>query len=166
MVPANFTSRCQHPILLRSLCSGVAILLASCSYNMKNQTYSQFATVTPHFSSINAGIIQVQCLPCHSSSGGAPDFTSYNNVMKRVKAGLPSSSSFYSEVASGSMPLDRPMLSDDAILAIYQWIQNGAANDKIIHKASFYNGLNYFDFHILWNGLCQCVYESCSSRLC
>lgn len=111
------------------LIAAAALVISACGYHRKNEVYSQAATVTPHFSSIAAGIIQTQCYPCHSPSGGAPDFSTYDGVLRRVKAGDAGSSSFYTEVESGSMPEYRPQLSDDDILAIYQWIQNGAPND-------------------------------------
>ena len=111
------------------LCIVITVVVASCGYHPKNQNYSQFATVTPHFSSISAGIITPKCLPCHSSTGGAPDFSDYKGVFKRLKAGSADSSSFYTAITSGSMPVDRPMLSDDEILAVYQWIEAGAQND-------------------------------------
>ncbi len=107
----------------------VSALIPGCSYDRKSETYSQAAITTPHYSSINANIIQRKCLPCHTQSGGAPDFTTYNGVLRRIKIGAPETSSFYTEIESGSMPEERPMLSDDEILAVYQWIQNGAAND-------------------------------------
>ena len=103
--------------------------ISSCGYHIKGEQYSRLATATPHYSSINAQIIQIQCMPCHTTSGGAPDFTTYDGLLKRVKAGNPDSSSLYTEVSSGDMPVDRPQLSDDDIIAIYQWIQNGAQND-------------------------------------
>lgn len=106
-----------------------SVPLSGCGYHVKSEQYSQLATVTPHFSSINAGVIQTQCMPCHSPSGGAPDFSTYASVLRRVKPGNAESSSLYTSVSSGSMPQERPQLSDDDILAIYQWIQNGAPND-------------------------------------
>jgi uncharacterized membrane protein len=106
-----------------------SIVTSSCYYHSKNQDYSSAATVTPHFSSINPGIIQTKCMPCHNSSGGKTDFTSYDGVYASVQPYAASSSSLYTQITSGDMPRDRPMLSDDEILAIYQWIQNGAPND-------------------------------------
>lgn len=107
----------------------LASVLVDCGYHRKNENYSQAATITPHFSSINAGIIQPKCVSCHSPSGGAPDFTTYGGVLRRVKPSSASTSSFYTAVESGSMPIDSPQLSDDEILAIFQWVQNGAPND-------------------------------------
>ena len=101
----------------------------ACGYHSKNQDYSQLATVKPTFSSISAGIITPKCMPCHNPTGGAPDFSNYKGVFKRIEAGSADRSSFYTALTSGSMPVDRPMLSDDDILAVYQWIQAGAQND-------------------------------------
>ena len=112
-----------------SLCFLATLAITACGYHQKNQSYSPLATVTPTYSSINAGIITPKCLPCHSSTGGAPDFSDYKGLFKRVHAGSPDSSSLYTAISSGSMPVDRPMLSDDDILAVYQWIQAGAQND-------------------------------------
>ena len=103
--------------------------LTNCYYHRKNETYSSAATVTPHFSSINAEIIQPKCMPCHNSSMEKTDFSTYAGVLRHAIPHSPSSSAFYNQVEAGSMPIDRAMLSDDEILAIYQWIQNGAPND-------------------------------------
>jgi hypothetical protein len=106
---------------------GIAFL-ASCSYDQKSQEYSATVQVTPHFSSINALIIQPKCMPCHAGRRGS-DFTTYEGVLNRVVAGDPAASRFYTDVRDGKMPIYQPMLSDDELLAIYQWIQNGAKND-------------------------------------
>ncbi len=106
-----------------------SIALVQCGYQRRNEDYSQLASVTPHFSSVNLNIIQPKCLPCHTQTGGAPSFTTYLEISRRIKPYQANSSSFYTTVESGSMPIGRPMLSDDEILAIYQWIQNGALND-------------------------------------
>ena len=106
------------------------LFLTNCYYHRKNEDYSSAATVTPHFSSINPGIIQAKCMPCHDASQkGGRDFSSYNGVFAHIVPGSASGSAFYTQVQNGSMPIDRPMLNDDEILAIYQWIQNGAPND-------------------------------------
>lgn len=112
--------------LLLSLFVGGTV---GCGYHRKNETYSQLATVGPHYSSIAANIVGPKCLPCHAPDGGAPDFTSYTGVMSKVRIGDPENSDFYTVVEAGDMPIGRPMLSDDEILAIYQWIRNGAPND-------------------------------------
>ncbi|MBS1963577.1 MAG: cytochrome c [Bdellovibrionales bacterium] len=104
-------------------------LVAGCGYTRKNENYSQLATVGPHYSSIAANIVAPKCYPCHAPGGGAPDFTSYAGVRDQVLPGDPGGSGFYTEVEAGDMPIGRPMLSDDEILAIYQWIRNGAPND-------------------------------------
>jgi hypothetical protein len=105
------------------------VLLAGCSYTRKNSNYSSTASVTPNFSSINSTVIQPKCMPCHQPGGGTHDFSSYSGVMLQVNPGSPDGSTFYKVLEAGSMPVDRPMLSDDEILAVYQWIQNGAQND-------------------------------------
>jgi hypothetical protein len=104
------------------------LVLASCSYDRKAEVYSANSAVTPHFSSINANIIQPKCMPCHADRRGS-NFSSHSGVLERVTAGDPTRSRFYTSVEDGSMPIDRPMLSDDELLAIYQWIRNGAPND-------------------------------------
>jgi mono/diheme cytochrome c family protein len=108
-----------------------AILLCGCSYDRKSEEYSALATVMPTYSSINAQIIQPKCMTCHGPGGEAEniDFTTYAGVYRNVKPGKAESSRIYNEVESGDMPQYRPQLSDDEILAIYQWIQNGAPND-------------------------------------
>ena len=68
-------------------------------------------------------------MPCHQPGGGTHDFSSYSGVMLQVNPGSPGGSTFYKVLEAGTMPVDRPMLSDDEILAVYQWIQNGAQND-------------------------------------
>jgi len=104
-------------------------ITTSCYYHRKNETYSSAATVTPHFSSINEGIIQPKCMPCHDSSEEHRSFATYAGVLEFVTKGAPYSSSFYVQIENGTMPVDRAMLTDDEILAVYQWIQNGAPND-------------------------------------
>ena len=103
--------------------------LTACYYHRKNETFSSVASVAPHFSSINSGIIQPKCMPCHDSSMKGRDFSSYAGVLKLTTPYAPGSSSFYTQIEAGTMPVDRPMLSDDEILAIYEWIKNGALND-------------------------------------
>jgi hypothetical protein len=119
--------------LLTVVGSSLALLLPpalpGCGYSRKNESYSTEAAVEPKFASIASRIIVPKCLPCHSHDGGAPDLASYSAVARRVRAGNPERSEFYTSVESGSMPVDRPMLSDDELLAIFQWIRNGAAND-------------------------------------
>jgi len=102
------------------------LALTGCGYDRKAEIYSATATTTPHFSSIRANILP-KCLPCHST--GESSFTAYSGVLKRVSPGSPRASKFYTELESGDMPVDQPMLSDDDLLAVDQWIQNGAAND-------------------------------------
>ena len=118
-------NRFDRPLLMAGAWAG---LLAGCSYDQKAQVYSSTASVTPHFSSINSNIIQPKCMPCHAGRRGS-DFSSYNGVLNRVKIGNPDGSRLYTDVRDGSMPINKPQLTDDEILAIYQWIQNGAPND-------------------------------------
>lgn len=106
-----------------------AFVLSGCFYRWKDPSYSSAATATPHFSSINSLIIQPKCLPCHDGSANEINFSTYSGVLEKISPNAPDSSDLYKQVSSGSMPEDLPMLSDDEILAIYQWIQNGAPND-------------------------------------
>jgi hypothetical protein len=81
----------------------------SCYYHRKNETYSSAATVTPHFSSINAGIIQPKCLPCHDASNKGKDLSNYAGVFAHATPFSAASSMIYTQVESGAMPIDRPI---------------------------------------------------------
>jgi hypothetical protein len=108
--------------------AAVSLAVLGCSYSRKDETYSATAAITPHYSSIRANIINPICLPCHESVRQAT-FATYASVLGQIRPGNPEASRFYTEVKDGTMPIDRPMLTDDQLLAIYQWIRNGAPND-------------------------------------
>lgn len=75
------------------------------------------------FKGINNGVIQPQCLSCHT--GGNRDLSSYDSVMRYVVAGKPEVSKLCEVVQNKTMPLGKSMdqkLIDD----VCKWITQGA----------------------------------------
>ena len=85
------------------------------------------------FSWIKANVYDGACIGCHNAAKplGHVDLTSYEKSVegKIVVTGKPDESSLYAQVASGKMPKGKGQLPDDQILAIADWIRNGAKND-------------------------------------
>lgn len=74
-----------------------------------------------------APIISNHCLSCHSSGSGVLRLDSYNEVMKVVQPGVVEQSLLYDSIVSGRMPKgDRPMVSDEDLKKIQDWIKLGA----------------------------------------
>lgn len=85
-------------------------------------------TIIP-FSAVQSQVLNPQCLGCHSASNasGGVDLSSYAKVVTLVKAGNPSSSLLYTEIASGSMPMGGTLAPELKTL-VYNWIATGANN--------------------------------------
>jgi len=53
----------------------------------------------------------------------------FATLQKRIVRGQPNSSSLYTHLASGAMPLGRPRFSDAELARVRAWILGGAPND-------------------------------------
>ncbi len=95
--------------------------------------------VEPNFLSIRDNIIVPKCIKCHNTQGKASDvpFESYEDLISGVMyttviSGQPDESSFYTSLladASKRMPPKSSSiqpLSDEQILSVRIWIENGA----------------------------------------
>ena len=102
--------------------------IGGCGYrDFKTMTLSGAAQVTPTFSSISEKILLPKCVQCHDSR--RRNFSTYAGIINDVEAYRPEESELDEVVQEGSMPIGIPVLSDDEVIAIYLWIQNGAKND-------------------------------------
>jgi mono/diheme cytochrome c family protein len=90
---------------------------------------ANYFTSSAGYSELDQKIFKSKCLSCHSS--GSTNFSSYSALMAggSVVAGNPAASALYQEVSSGRMPKNFPMLAENEIQAIYDWIADGALND-------------------------------------
>jgi mono/diheme cytochrome c family protein len=86
---------------------------------------------SPVFSDIQSRIITPSCIKCHGGAhpSGKVDLSSYAAIMAKAKlviSGNPQGSSFYTEIATGSMPKKRTHLSPTLVSMAYDWIKAGA----------------------------------------
>ena len=87
------------------------------------------ATIT--FSSIKSDVMQNACMNCHNgplAAGANIDLSTYGSTLGYITPGSPSSSTFYTDLQSGRMPLGGS-LSSSQIQEVSDWIMNGAPND-------------------------------------
>ena len=105
---------------------GVAVLgLSSCTHksdltNLRVVSFNK--EVLP--------IFQTSCGQCHASKG--KNFTTYDGIMKDVKAGNANQSNIYTTITSSISrmpPTSHDALNQDQRSLIYVWIQQGAKNN-------------------------------------
>lgn len=108
---------------------GILVCVISCSEKPKDSS-PQVAKMEPTYAAIQAQIIKVQCLDCHTgvSSSSRIDLSTYESLLTNeiVVPGSPDASKFYSAIHSGSMPKGFARLPDNQIQAVFDWIKNGA----------------------------------------
>jgi len=97
-------------------------LVACGNYRLKaGAALSAQSLTRPTYTSIRETIILPKCAHCHTG-GEEGDFTRH--------AGLAGASEdLFESVSTGGMPPDAPMLTDDEILALRDWVAKGAPND-------------------------------------
>ncbi len=95
-------------------------------------------TPKPTFAWISTNVLNAKCAKCHSGGGAKAGFNveSYDSIMaytndffvKAVEPKSPEASLLYTTVKpGGSMPPSRDSkLSPEVVVAIYDWIKNGA----------------------------------------
>ena len=113
---------------------GLAFLLFRCGYHEEKEGTETPVSITPTFGSIQSVILTPKCVRCHSGQRApqAVDLTEYRLLMRGgaegpiVVPGDPEASPFYQVLRSGAMPQGGPMLSELEIMAVYEWINQGA----------------------------------------
>jgi mono/diheme cytochrome c family protein len=95
------------------------------------QAEGSVSSVSPNNSALTTqavSILQTNCASCHGSSGqgGVSNITNPSNLVATnlIVPGDPASSTLYTAISSGTMPLNGPLSSSDATV-IRQWIQTG-----------------------------------------
>ena len=86
---------------------------------------------SPVYSDIAARVTTPSCIKCHSGSRPSAkiDLSSYAAILaspKVVIPGNPQGSSFYTEIATGSMPKRASHLSPALVTLVYECIKSGA----------------------------------------
>jgi len=132
---------CARPKPKRHIRLSVVLWLALITLEMaafqncsqaKHSTYSASASnaVKAVYSEIAEKIVQPKCVACHNS--GPFDFSTFESLLATgaIVPGQPDASSFYTDVESGSMPMNMPRLSSAEVQAIYAWIAAGAVKDS------------------------------------
>ena len=112
-------------ISIVALLATAPLVYQSCSYDVQVPSYCFQEDVLPIFVS--------KCSQSGCHDGGRKsegyNFTSYEGIMKGVKAGKPMSSECYTEIASGSMPPSNSVqLTQLEKSTIKAWIKAGAEN--------------------------------------
>jgi uncharacterized membrane protein len=77
---------------------------------------------TPGFDILLKEIFQPRCVACHASFATHDGILASGTITNRN----PQSSSLYTRVSNGSMPLGSPGLSEVEVTAIYNWISSGS----------------------------------------
>lgn len=113
--------------LMSSLLISAAVYISSCTYDVATPNICFQQDVLPIFVTkcANAG--------CHNPIDFEEklDFTTYEGIMKEVKAGKPFDSEAYTEIASGSMPpSSHTQLTKLEKTIIKNWIKSGAPNSS------------------------------------
>jgi cytochrome c553 len=118
--------------------------LAACNFHSDKTALSMEPISNPSrtsltsFNAIKLNILDPKCLRCHDSSGeGGVDLTNYKSIMANpglVVAGDLQNSRLYTEVFTGSMPEDGPVLNANEISAIANWIEAGAPDGDLPHS--------------------------------
>lgn len=114
-------------VLLTSALIGSAIYISSCTYDVATPNVCFQEEVLPIFVSkcANKG--------CHNPIDREEDldFTTYEGIMKEVKAGKPFSSEAYTVINSGEMPpSSHTQLTKLEKTIIKNWIKSGAPNSS------------------------------------
>ncbi len=83
-----------------------------------------------NFKDIKMNVLGPACMKCHSgfSPKAGVNVSSYFELMNSnvIVAGDPDNSRLYTVIASGKMPKNANMLSQEQIDLVRQWIQDGA----------------------------------------
>lgn len=118
--------------MIGKIVAAVLVLLTGCSY--QDQKNNSDVTVASTYSSIRENIIVPKCLSCHNTSNASKgkDYSTYAQVMATgsIVAAAPTQSSFYNQIRTGAMPKGGPSLSAQAVQAVSDWIQAGAAAEN------------------------------------
>lgn len=104
-----------------------AVLLAACNARV-DKASPQPLSGKSKFALIQAKILQPKCIQCHSGAPGQTNLSSYDSIVQQglVVAKNPEASRLYISIHSGAMPRGAPRLSEEDILLVTNWIQEGA----------------------------------------
>jgi len=110
---------------------GFPFLMNACGTNGTNEANSYgtgpvtVSSNTVDFNTLYTEVLEPNCVHCHGSS-----FSSESFILNYVTPGDPSSSTLYTDVASGRMPLNGPVLSADRINLVADYINalSGSGN--------------------------------------
>lgn len=91
------------------------------------------AANAPTFSNLNANVIQKDCYICHMPTleDGGFLFDNYKDIMASnlIVPGNAEASPFCTVLINHGLPSTAPVLTNDEILEVCNWIQSGAADD-------------------------------------
>ena len=115
--------------LMLSICMGFACLIAASSSTGSKAEEKK----APSYSKDVAPLLKDACASCHTGvkRKAGLDVTSYDSLMKFVKAGDPGNSKLHKSLTGKGgkpMPPKNP-LADDQIELVRAWIANGAKKD-------------------------------------
>ena len=111
--------------LLLGLLLCVPVVFQSCSYDVQVPSYCFQEDVLPIF------VSKCSQSGCHDGGRNSKGYnlTTYEGIMKGIKAGKPFSSECYTQISSGSMPPSQSaQLSQLEKSTIKAWIKSGAEN--------------------------------------
>jgi mono/diheme cytochrome c family protein len=119
--------------LTLSICIGFACLLVASSSTDSKAQEKKTAEKAPSYSKAVAPLLKDACASCHSGAKrkAGLDVTSYDSLMKFVKAGDPANSKLHKSLTGKGgklMPPKNP-LADDQVELVKAWIANGAKKD-------------------------------------
>jgi len=127
-MPAHRIIKQRHTVLVTLLC----IVLGACYYDNEEALYGieECSSEVPAYSSTVAGIIQRNCLSCHSQSvaSGGIVLETYAHVKTHAGNGKLLGAVTHASGFS-PMPKNAPQLSECNISAIRQWIESGALDN-------------------------------------
>ena len=108
------------------------VFLSSCYYDNEEYLYGEDACVDGDatYAGVVSGIIQRNCLSCHSQSvaSGGIILDNYNSVSLHAKSGRLLGAITHASGFS-PMPKNAARLSDCNINAIKSWVESGALNN-------------------------------------
>ncbi len=126
--------------IIFSLLAIAAAALSGCRYDKADELYVATpcdTTVSITFSAYVTGVVNDNCISCHSTAnnvslGGSINLEGYDNLINYVNDGL-NGGSFMGAITHNSnylaMPQNEAKLDDCTILKLQKWVNNGAQNN-------------------------------------
>lgn len=122
----------------------ISVITTQCVKHKAEEVVVPCESGTTYFENDVQPLLNSSCAMsgCHDSKTKAEgyDFSNYNATMKSVTAGKPNSSELYEVVLSKNgrvkmPPKNYPALNNSQVEILYNWIAQGAKNNKCINTA-------------------------------